>query len=325
MNKETFLQELRSHLQILEEREQQDILDEYAQHIDMKMQKGLSEEEAIRDFGSVRELAAEILEAYHVNLEFEQKKSRGKKSDLTKAGTEGKQAWRSAWAWVGERAAALGRGVRKGVSGIGRKIKGFGRWLTGLFRKKSGKMELQDMTEQAAELQAAEDTQMQEGGAEIIVQKKEPLQEGNKKGKRAGSVPGGVGRGFQALGRGLFALIRWCLRLIWNALWLCASFLSGCLALLMLFGFGTLVILLLQGYPLAGILLICLGGMLCCGTIAVLCFSFLRRRTGEEAEDEATGEEATEDERTGEEFVAESVREEDADETGEEVQHEQIA
>ena len=67
MNKETFLQELRSHLQILEEREQQDILDEYAQHIDMKMQKGLSEEEAIRDFGSVRELAAEILEAYHVN------------------------------------------------------------------------------------------------------------------------------------------------------------------------------------------------------------------------------------------------------------------
>lgn len=320
MNKETFLQELRSHLQILEEREQQDILDEYAQHIDMKMQKGLSEEEAIRDFGSVRELAAEILEAYHVNPEFEQKKSPGKKSDLTKAATEGKQAWRSAWAWVSERAAVLGRGVRKGVSGIGRKIKGFGRWLTGLFRKKSGKMELQDMTEQAAELQAAEDTQMQEGGAEIIVQKKEPLQEGNKKGKRAGSVPGGVGRGFQALGRGLFALIRWCLRLIWNALWLCASFLSGCLALLMLFGFGTLVILLLQGYPLAGILLICLGGMLCCGTIAVLCFSFLRRRTREEAEDEAAGKETTE-----EKAKAEPTEEEDADEAGEEVQHEQIA
>lgn len=325
MNKETFLQELRTHLQILEEREQQDILDEYTQHIDMKMQKGLSEEEAIRDFGSVRELAAEILGAYHVNPEYEQKKSWGKKPDLTKAATEGKKAWGSVWGFFRGKAAALGRGVWKGVSGIGRKIKSFGRWLTGLFRRKSGKKELQDMTEQPAELQAAEDTQMQEGEAEIIVQKKELLEEENKKGMRAGSVLRGVGRGFQALGRGLFSLIRWCLRLIWNAFWLCASLLTGIGALLLLFGFGTLVILLLQGYPLAGIVLICLGGMLCCGTMAVLCFSFLRRKTGEQAADEAAGEETTEDERPREESVAESVREEDAEETGEEVHHEQIA
>lgn len=66
-NKEKFLTELREYLSILEEQEQEDILAEYAQHIDMKMQKGLSEEEAIRDFGSVQELAAEILAAYHVD------------------------------------------------------------------------------------------------------------------------------------------------------------------------------------------------------------------------------------------------------------------
>ena len=36
------------------------------QHIDIKMQNGQSEEDAIRDFGPVKELAAEILEAYHV-------------------------------------------------------------------------------------------------------------------------------------------------------------------------------------------------------------------------------------------------------------------
>lgn len=71
MNKETFLEELRGYLRILEDQEQEDILEEYAQHIDMKIQKGLSEEEAIRDFGSMRELAAEILEAYHVKPEFD--------------------------------------------------------------------------------------------------------------------------------------------------------------------------------------------------------------------------------------------------------------
>ena len=47
MSKERFLSELREYLSILEDQEQEDILAEYAQHIDMKMLKGLSEEEAL--------------------------------------------------------------------------------------------------------------------------------------------------------------------------------------------------------------------------------------------------------------------------------------
>ena len=39
MNKEMFLEELRGYLQILEDQEQDDIIEEYAQHIDMKLQK----------------------------------------------------------------------------------------------------------------------------------------------------------------------------------------------------------------------------------------------------------------------------------------------
>lgn len=74
MNKEIFLKELREYLIILEDREQEDILEEYAQHIDMKMQKGLSEEEAIQDFGPIDELASQILEAYHVKTQFQEKK-----------------------------------------------------------------------------------------------------------------------------------------------------------------------------------------------------------------------------------------------------------
>ena len=59
MNKSEFLNDLKKYLTILEDREQEDILEEYAQHIDMKLSTGLSEEEAIRDFGSVEELAAQ--------------------------------------------------------------------------------------------------------------------------------------------------------------------------------------------------------------------------------------------------------------------------
>lgn len=70
MNKTEFLDELKNGLAVLEEKEQQDILEEYTQHIDMKMERGLSEEEAIGDFGDLGQLAAEILEAYHVNPDY---------------------------------------------------------------------------------------------------------------------------------------------------------------------------------------------------------------------------------------------------------------
>ena len=56
MNKKEFLEELGGYLAILDEKEQQDILEEYSQHIDMKIENGLSEEDAIRDFGHIRSI-----------------------------------------------------------------------------------------------------------------------------------------------------------------------------------------------------------------------------------------------------------------------------
>ena len=72
MSKEAFLTELAGHLKVLEEREQQDILDEYAQHIDMKIQNGMSEEEAHRYIEkqsmdqriSKREVAESVIRTY---------------------------------------------------------------------------------------------------------------------------------------------------------------------------------------------------------------------------------------------------------------------
>ena len=77
MNKDEFLNELKSYLSILEDEEQADILEEYTQHIDMKISTGLSEAEAIRDFGNVSELAAQILEAYHVKPGYREALRRG--------------------------------------------------------------------------------------------------------------------------------------------------------------------------------------------------------------------------------------------------------
>ena len=70
MKKDEFLRELESRLQILNEAERKDIIDEYSQHIELKIANGLNEEEAARDFGDIKELAGEILSAYNVNLNY---------------------------------------------------------------------------------------------------------------------------------------------------------------------------------------------------------------------------------------------------------------
>ena len=66
MNKTEFLTELRANVHMLEDDEQHDIINEYSQHLDMKVKEGMSETEAIEDFGPVDELIEEILAAYHV-------------------------------------------------------------------------------------------------------------------------------------------------------------------------------------------------------------------------------------------------------------------
>ncbi len=70
MNKNEFLEALKRALAVLDEAELQDIIDEYEQHIDMKTANGLTEEEAIADFGDFKELTAELLEAYHVRADY---------------------------------------------------------------------------------------------------------------------------------------------------------------------------------------------------------------------------------------------------------------
>ncbi len=73
MTKTEFLNLLEQRLMVLNDDERADLLSEYEQHIEMKIQSGLSEEEAIADFGDPEELIKELLEAYHLNTDYQQK------------------------------------------------------------------------------------------------------------------------------------------------------------------------------------------------------------------------------------------------------------
>lgn len=73
MNKKEFLDILEKKLSILDESERTDILDEYKDTITEKVKHGQTEEEAVADFGDVDELVKEILSAYKINPDFENK------------------------------------------------------------------------------------------------------------------------------------------------------------------------------------------------------------------------------------------------------------
>lgn len=69
MKKNEFLEELKRKLKILKQEEIDDIIKEYENTIDEKIKNGLTEEEAIKDFGPIDELAKEILDAYKISTD----------------------------------------------------------------------------------------------------------------------------------------------------------------------------------------------------------------------------------------------------------------
>lgn len=70
MTKDEFIKTLEQNLLLINDAERADILSEYEQHIQMKIESGLSEEQAIEDFGDIDQLTAEILDAYHINTKY---------------------------------------------------------------------------------------------------------------------------------------------------------------------------------------------------------------------------------------------------------------
>ena len=82
MKKEEFLNKLREKISILKKEEQDDIINEYNEHIEEKLKKKEKEEDIIKELGDIDEIAKEILDAYKINEEYSNKKTGVKGSGM---------------------------------------------------------------------------------------------------------------------------------------------------------------------------------------------------------------------------------------------------
>lgn len=307
MDKKTFIRELEQSLSVLQEDELRDIVGEYEQHIDMKVQRGLTEEEAIADFGSLPELTAEVLEAYHVRADYAAAPGAKKAKKEKKFSFAEKEKAEEMLQHTGEACAKTGKKTLRGLKLIGA-------WLWGviLFWKEqiarpfawAGKtwsqhqkrraaerdmielMEMQSMPENAQPAWQEEDMDM------VLIQPERqgtqemqgtPVRSQVESGAPAGYARTVRGRkGIRPRRRGILrnmaaALIKivsgtcrfcwdmacWGMRMVWNFCWVLFSLFCGAMGLFCLFGLGVLIVLMTQGYPLAGVTVGLLGLNLC--------------------------------------------------------------
>lgn len=261
MDKTGFLKELKQYLAVLNDGEQKDILDEYSQHIDMKMERGMSEPEAIKDFGDIKELASEILEAYHVNPQYGAKKHTkfAKKEEMPAADlrNKGRKLWASTTGFF-KKAVEKASG---GLAWLWQMAKKPFHLLAETWKNRKNRQNRQNHLELPASLRKrrqAEDCAM--------IRRKNMI----------GEIPGMAANGIRNLWMATFHLAAWCVRWAWNLFMLFVALITGMMLLGSLYGLGVLVVLLLQGYPLAGFMLGCLGLVLCTGALTVIAICLCR-------------------------------------------------
>lgn len=269
MNKTEFLNELEKKIRVLNKEEINDILAEYSQHIDMRMESGLSEDEAIKDFGDMDELAGEILEAYHVNPEFDKELNDKQEG-------------------IGKKAEALAEEITSSVGGPLKKlflkckelILRFFNWIKQFVSKiKSSEkiVFINTMKKKKAEEQPAEtDGEVLEKTDTKAEKKKRTLfKKSEKKKENKKDIKAAAGRQIKKTkGR--------CRRLIGGFIALCVSVVAIlCLIpttiamLFAVFGLGISVVMIFTGYPMAGIFVMLLGASVASIALWLLLASFV--------------------------------------------------
>lgn len=238
MKKEEFLAKLRKNLSILEEKEIQDIVEEYEQHIDMKMKGGLSEEAAIQDFGDLKELTAGILEAYHVKADYQAEK---KNLDFDKVKEESRKATEKATTAIGKGAGMIGKGAGA-----------------------AGKWGVRQIHKMFKLIQRP------------FLHLKETLKQSKEKAEGRGLF-GRLWLMFLGLCNVTWKGCKWFLYVCWNAFWLFSGIMMTMATLFCIFSLGMTVVLLSEGYPLTGVLLAVIGCGLISAAISLLCFSLMTR------------------------------------------------
>lgn len=299
MNKAEFITELSDRLAILTEEERQDILDEYEQHIDMKVMRGMSEEAAITDFGKIEELIADILEAYHVRADYANAEEL--ESDKDGSASHGENST--------HKSIQIHKKIWYGTKHICGRMWGFCKKISNRFFEgvKSCKKIVQTgitnliifcrkpFQKRAIENQDIEGIEDIEETEEINLEN-EPKNKQTKKrleynkdwgtcpsaqrgvkmrSKERVSVTRMFAKAVTGIVRSCVVAVCWCLQWFWNLFWGGTGILFGFGSCLVIFFMGTLAVLLIQGYPLTGIMLGGLGLTLCMVSITIWCFSLI--------------------------------------------------
>ena len=296
MDKKTFIKELKLALSVLQQEELDDIISEYEQHIDMKQASGLTEEDAIADFGSLDELAAEILEAYHVRADYAAGQKKGK-GYFTKEGKGDRESGQISAVCV-KAGAAVTQGAGKAwhwLWGIflfwGAMLKKPGVWMKNRWRKHMDYEEALEPCEGEEEGCREEGTLEAEGAHE-----RDRTQFSGRSRRKSGMGWALLNGGRTAAGRvrGFLGnlcwfgirMVLWGIRMAWNGACIGFALCWGCFGLFCLYCMGLLTVLLLQGYPLAGVTLGCVGLVMCSFSASWLSITMLKRSSNrKKAED----------------------------------------
>lgn len=274
MDKKTFISKLEQALSVLQEEELRDIISEYEQHIDLKQESGLTEEEAIADFGSLDELTAEILEAYHVRADYAVSRKRRQKS------MAGEKETGLIFSQIHKGCTRAGIFVADGVRCTSRHL-----WEFLFFLRESAKRPvvwLQKLWRKGQKFHGT--TEALEIDCEKGLQSNKPeerravpslVKEWQKTMGRM--MHGGIGLAVKTMSFMVHAFL-WAVRMVWNGFCVGAALFLGGFGLLCLFCLGMLAVLLMQHYPLAGVTLGCFGLVLCSFSAAGLFVSLIKRK-----------------------------------------------
>ncbi len=252
MKREEFFNALNGRLEMIEKKELEDILEEYRQHIDLKMQSGVSEEEAIKDFGDVNTLADEILESYHIRLDYDKGSKKIGKQSYFKIAKQQMGKFYVSFLGALSNACASVKGFFKSISA----------WLSNF----KNKVETKAKNSQEINSDREENAGKKEEGRNKV----KSLQAETK------CIYKGTGRRISALIIDLKRFFLYLTRLFANIFIVCTGTFVGVFSAIALFCFGFLTIMLAEGYPVWGISIAALGGSLSLLSLTALIFSFMQ-------------------------------------------------
>lgn len=260
MKKDEFFQILRKKLAIIEENELNDILSEYEQHIAMKMENGkITEEEAIKDFGNIEELVAEILESYHVKVNYNAQLKEEKQAQFKESAKE------------------LGENTKHFCGKVVQKTKEV--LKNGWNSVKVCFEKIWNQIKKVVKVEREEQTLLL-GTDKRLPENIQMMQEKQRRGSRW----------FQKLTswvwkviRGCFRLGMWAIKIAWNLFIAGIVFLVGIFTCIMLYIFGASLVFLVMDYPLWGVLLVSLGTVIFSAAVAIALTFFIKRRKGKKA------------------------------------------